>query len=153
MALKILNIEQTWPQLHIKPAAMPQMDVKRERGGLEIDQTANRRTVGIYPPIELGGRLAELSREAVLEGIARVAREGDRYAAVYSGEDVIVELSYEAMFRPTGLDLVPPPYEPPRMQYTPDRLTLDWQLGEVSFRMAQEGKITKLWLSDDDSSG
>lgn len=153
MALKLLNIEQQWPQLHIQPAAMPRFDLHRERGGVEIDQTPGRRTLGMYPPIELGGRIADLAYEAVLEGIARKAQEGDRYAAIHSGEDVIVELAHEAMFRPVGVELYPSPYEPPHVRYTPDRLTFVWQPGVVSYRMAQDGKVTKLWLSDYNRNG
>lgn len=146
--LKLVNIRQQYAKLNVDPAPMPQAEVVRERGGLEIDQTAGRRAMGMYPPIELSTRLADLSRQAVLEGTARIAQEGDRYAAIHKGEDVIVELSFESMFRPTGVDLVPPPSEPPRMQYTPHRVTRDWRPGEVSYRMEQDGKVTKLWLSD-----
>lgn len=148
--LKVLNIRQQWPKLRVEPAPMPQAEVHREAGGLKIDQTGGRRAVGIYPPLELSERVAHLARQAVLEGIARVAQEGDRYAAIHTGEDVIVELSFEAMFRPRGIKLDPPPAEPPRLHYTPDRVTRDWKLGEVAYHMEQEGKITKLWLSDYD---
>lgn len=148
--MKLLNIRQQWPKLGIQPAVMPQTEVRRDPGGLEIDQTAGRRALGIYPPIELGERLAELSRQAVLEGTARIAQEGDRYAAIHKGEDVTVELSFESMFRPKGVELDPPPSEPPRIRYTPDRLTFNWRLGEVAYRMEQDGKVTKLWLSDYD---
>lgn len=148
MAVKLLNIVQQWPQLHIQPAAMPRFELHRERGGLEVDQTSGRRTLGMYPPFELGDRIADLAYEAVLEGTARRAQEGDRYAAIHTGEDVPVELAYESMFRPIGVELDPPPYEPPHIRYTPDRLTFAWQPGVVSYRMAQDGKVTKLWLSD-----
>ena len=148
--MKLLNIRQQLPRLGVQPAAMPRYETVRERGGLEIDQTAGRRALGMYPPVELSGRLAELARQAVLEGTARVAREGDRYAAIHTGEDVIVELAFESMFRPKGVALDPPPSEPPRLRYTPDRVTRHWKLGEVAYRMEQEGKVTKLWLTDYD---
>ena len=68
--MKLLNIRQQLPRLGVQPAAMPRYETVRERGGLEIDQTAGRRALGMYPPVELSGRLAELARQAVLEGTA-----------------------------------------------------------------------------------
>lgn len=62
--LKLLNIRQQWPKLRVEPAPMPQAEVLREPGGLEIDQTGGRRAMGIYPPLELGERLAHLARQA-----------------------------------------------------------------------------------------
>lgn len=129
---------------------MPQLDIERERGGLEIDQSDGRRAVGMYPPLELTERIAALSRQAVLEGTARIAQEGDRYAAIHTGENVIAELAFESSFREKGVVPTPPPSQPPKLHYTPDRVTRRWHLGEVSYRMAQDGKVTKLWLSDYD---
>lgn len=146
--MKLLYLRQQFPKLYME-STFPQVEMTRERGQLEIDQTANRRAVGMYSPVELVERLSQLSREAVLEGIGRVAQEGDRAANIHTGEDVIVELSFEAMFRSPGLRLEPPPYEPPRMRYTPERLITHWHMGEIAYRL-ERGRIVKLWLDDYD---
>lgn len=91
----------------------------RPYGVLEIDQSPCRASYGIYEHPEFVRQMAELGRQTALETIGRIAQEGDRMAAIETGEPVFANLAAEATIQEVP-DITIVPISKPDIRYTPN---------------------------------
>lgn len=124
----------------------PSYRMERDRGGLEIrydpihadiDNRAFFDSLGLKSVGLLGRELVDRGKNAVLEGMARSAREGDLLAAPRSGG--IAEIAAENAVKSIETMLVFIPERPSvsweggdvGIEYTPDRLRFEWKTNRV----------------------
>ncbi len=112
-----LGIEQSRPflRLDVKNPSLrleiehPVLKVKPGRVELKIDSRECRADLQMYDPEEFARVYAARAKRRVLEHIADTASQGDRLAAVESGErDAIAAIAWENSFDPElSVELVP----------------------------------------------
>jgi len=130
----VQEIAQPKPDLGLtqRPA---RLTIERVPGRLVIDQSQAWAASGLKDPLTLARDIAAEGRAAALEGIARIAEEGDRMQAIESGENAIATIATEKALPPPAdftITLMPPPFSV-KMRYTPTRLLLHWKLGGAFF--------------------
>jgi hypothetical protein len=67
----------------------PQQSIEQPKGELTIDQSKAWDALGLGGTMEMMLRIFGQGREIALQTVARIAEEGDRLAAVHTGEDAI----------------------------------------------------------------
>ncbi len=125
-----LDIQQRWPQVQIQ----------RRPPVLEIEP--NRELPGWRRPLQQARKAAAEAQRAVLDGIARVAQEGDRLAQIERGASVAEVVAGEAGWwaghdlAEFNVALVPP--APPEVRVVPGQLDIAVQPGAVTVRSPVE---------------
>ncbi|GAB6931756.1 DUF6470 family protein [Calditerricola satsumensis] len=130
----VQEIEQPKPDLGLtqRPA---RLTIERVPGRLVIDQSEAWAASGLKDPLTLARDCAAEGREAALDGIARIAEEGDRLRAIETGENAIAAIAAEKALPPPAdftIALMPSPFSV-KMRYEPTRLLLHWELGGAFF--------------------
>ncbi|HEY8341515.1 MAG TPA: DUF6470 family protein [Calditerricola sp.] len=130
----VQEIAQPKPDLGLtqRPA---RLSIERVPGRLVIDQSQAWAEAGLKDPLTLTRDFAAEGREAALEGIARIAEEGDRLQAIETGENAIAAIAIDKALPPPAdftIALMPPPFSV-KMRYEPTRLVLRWELGSAFF--------------------
>lgn len=122
-----LQIEQPDAEMRIEqPQAKLQM--KRTEGKLTIDQTAAREAMDIKSVFLRVRENAQYGQQKLMEGIARVAREGDEMLQIQSGRNVLVEQAKRHANPPpkeTTIAYIPPPFSV-KYHYTPGTQMIDF---------------------------
>lgn len=72
-----------------------QLEIRSGQGRLEIDQSKAWDALGLGGILEAMSRIRSEAHRVALEGIARIAQEGDRMAAIQNGTDAIAEMAQE----------------------------------------------------------
>jgi hypothetical protein len=131
-----LDIKKPQINLDIKaPAIQLQTDqgsfaAHYEKGELQIDQTQFRYSIGIKTNSELTRDFAQEAMQAVLQGIARMSREGDRLASIGTEPDalqnILAEHSQESVPDVTWAST-----SPPEIRYTPKPVQVDFEHSDV----------------------
>jgi len=80
-----IRMHTIWPQLHLR-VELPQV---------HIDPSQALADIGLRPIRQLAEEEAQQGRQAILEYIAQVAREGDRFARIEVSTNVVAELAKE----------------------------------------------------------
>lgn len=112
-----VGVDQTSPFLHLDiktPFLKLQIDppvlrINSSRVELEIDNREFRADLNMYDVVEFAGEYAARARMRVLAEIADIAAQGDRLAAIESGEkDGFANIARENSFDPeVDVELVP----------------------------------------------
>ncbi|EAX46817.1 conserved hypothetical protein [Thermosinus carboxydivorans Nor1] len=125
-----LNLKTTPASLELatEPA---RVEIRQPKGELYIDQSPCRASRGIYGPSEFARVNAEQGRRTALETVGRIAEEGDRMAAIESGEDAIVNMAIESNYPPPP-DITWAWVDPPIIRYTARPAEIDVQRGRVN---------------------
>ncbi|MPL97844.1 hypothetical protein SDC9_44039 [bioreactor metagenome] len=159
----VLNLQTTKPQLQIntEPA---KLDIHQAKGQLEIDNTAYRYSIGIKTMQDMARDNARAGRQTALEAIGRIAREGDRMAAIENKENVFANMAAENNIQQPP-EITWAPIAAPRLHYnfnpaqiniTPGTLDINLQRGDVAanldrgtvdFRIAQYQSL-KFWTTE-----
>ncbi|SDF79588.1 DUF6470 family protein [Sporolituus thermophilus] len=125
-----LNLKTTPARLEMATEAA-RVEIRQPKGELYIDQAPCRASRGIYGVSEFARVNAEEGRRTALETVGRIAAEGDRMAAIETGEDAIVNMATESNFPPPP-DITWAYVEPPIIRYTARPVEIDVQSGRVN---------------------
>ena len=145
-------------KLHMETEAAT-VEINQPKGKLEIDGTPFRYSIGIKNSSDFSRDFAQEGHSAALEGIGRIAAEGDRMAAIETGEDVIAALAAESIYSevpsitwastsPPDIKYIAAPtqFEPKegRIHYNNQQGSVDLKLnrGKVNISMAQYPSIS-----------
>ncbi|HZG59675.1 MAG TPA: DUF6470 family protein [Anoxybacillus sp.] len=105
----VQHIEQPKADLHIEqPPATITIDSQPAR--LTIDQSKAWNDMGLMGPLASTRKFAQEGRQALLEGIARRAQEGDQLMKIENGGNPIAVLATEKGLRPykeLGIKFIP----------------------------------------------
>jgi hypothetical protein len=105
----VQRIEQPKADLHIEqPPATITIDSKSAR--LTIDQSKAWSDMGLIGPLASTKKLAQEGRQALLEGIARRAQEGDQLMKIENGANAIAAIATGKGLRPykqLGIKFIP----------------------------------------------
>ncbi|BBW97640.1 MULTISPECIES: DUF6470 family protein [Geobacillus] len=109
MEKPIQHIEQPKADLSIeqKPATLT---IDSQPARLTIDQSKAWRDMGLLDPFDSTRKFAEEGREALLEGIARRAQEGDQLMKIENRGNAIAAMAAEKGFHPykqLGITFIP----------------------------------------------
>ena len=119
-----LSIKQPKADLNIQ---QPPADLKFERkpSKLTIDQSQVWKELNIIGPLESTKQNAEEGEKKVLEGMAKVANEGDRLMRIENGGDQIPEIAKQNIFKE---------YQPIQMEWIPSNFAVKFKYepGEVN---------------------
>jgi hypothetical protein len=153
------SIKQPRPDLQIetKPA---QLETRYVRGEQNIDQSQSWKALGKGKPFQFSARIASEAQRIVLEGIARVAGEGDQMTHIHTGEDAIASIAWGSVFRVFKVNYEGPfstssyniNYMPnrPESQFTPgsvevktrvNRPQIQYERGKLEYFMQQHASI------------
>ncbi|GAB7389195.1 hypothetical protein BSNK01_30330 [Bacillaceae bacterium] len=148
MRIPQIRIEQTFAQIGMETIRAKQeirqpkaelnlrqvpakLTIERTPGRLLIDQKQAWNDRNLKDPLTLTRDEAERARQLLLEGIARIAQEGDRLAAIEKGGNPIAEIAWENA-NPGPLDFnygVIPRHGAVKIRYLPAQLRFHWTLG------------------------
>ncbi|MBS4195505.1 DUF6470 family protein [Lederbergia citri] len=122
------SIQQPNADLHIE---QPQADMKMRTipGRLTIDQSQAWEDMDIKSIFQRVRENAQRGRQKLLEGIARVAREGNEMLDIHSGRDVLVEQAKRKANPPpvdTNINWVPSPFSV-IIHYEPGKTDIQFQ--------------------------
>ncbi len=156
------NLTTTPPKLNMEtePAIV---EISQPNGELTIDSTAFRASYGIKTYAQFARDNAEMSHQAVLEGIGRIAGEGDRLARIDTGENAIRNIAADNFIQEApGITLAPlaaPEISynarPPQFNPIPGKLSIsveqgtvqnNYQPAEVDISMARYPSI-RMWTT------
>lgn len=122
------SIQQPNANLHIEqPKA--DMNMRTIPSRLTIDQSQAWEDMNMKSVFKWGKEYAQKGRQAVMEGIARVAREGDEKMAIHTGRDAIVnQAKRNANPAPANVNItwVPSPFSV-KIHYTPGKTEIQFQ--------------------------
>ncbi|HWR06979.1 DUF6470 family protein [Sporomusa sp.] len=158
-----LGIKTTPPVMTMESQAAT-LEIRQPRGELEIDYTPLRASYGIKDPAEFSRDCAEYGRQAGLEAVGRIAQEGDRMAAIESGEAAIPNIAADTNSPPapeiTWAHLEKPIVNyivhPPEFTFVAGHLTInvqpgtvdcDYHPGTINLRVVQYPSI-RMWTTD-----
>ena len=122
-----------------------EMIVDQELPRVHIDQSQCFAEVGLKSVMELAYEAAQLGRQAVLEGTARVAQEGDRMARLEDGASaraVLADLGEGNAYQVLDYNIDLAPKSRPRIEVT-GHLKIDWKLGGVEHHYTPRQAITR----------
>jgi len=126
-----LSIQQ--PKASIKMhQTLPKLEIERTPLEIHIDQQDCWNEVGLKDPLTLSNEIAQIAKQAGLEGIGRIVEEGNRLAKIEAGGNPVVEIAAEVSNPPPcefNIDFVPK-----------SRPKIDFTGGELHFQ-AVEGKF------------
>lgn len=113
----VLHLHTTLPQVEMstEPA---KLEIHQAQGQLEIDQTPCRYSIGLKNFHDMARDIAQEGRQAVLDGIARIAEEGDRMAHIENKEDAIVNIARDSSLA-QPLDITIAHIDAPIINYHP----------------------------------
>ncbi|MFD0696237.1 DUF6470 family protein [Paenibacillus sp. GCM10027628] len=131
-----LNIEQPKAtiEMHTKQAVMNVNLLST--GELKIDQSRAWDAMGIGGVLATNNRVASQMPGIAAAAIVKIVEDGNRMAAINSGENAISELAWENAFQPPS-DIQyagEPSYLNVSEEYTPSPLHMEPEMGEVQFR-------------------
>lgn len=122
----------------------PRLTIEHEQSKLLIDQSAALATYGLMSPMQMTRRIVEaIPFEDI---IAKMARDGDRLAAVHRSTRVIAELAKEPPRPLTELNYPSPPSTlNVKFDYQPGSVRIDAQEGTVDLKVTpQKADITRI---------
>lgn len=154
------HIEQPKAELQIQqPAAI--LSIETTRGQLHIDSSQARRDLGLIGPLESTKNYAEKGRQAVLDGIARRASQGQQLKSIGKGGNALASIiaqNTNVEKKPLSIKFVPSvnsvktSYTPasvdinfetnkPKIDATINKPIHDYQPGKVTGEMLQNPTI------------
>lgn len=115
--------------IHSEPA---QVVTYYREGDLRIDQSRAWDALGIGNHLELMKRMYSSAKQVALEGIARIARNGDRMAEIDRPGNKIAEIAGEEWRLAPRLDVLgPASSDNVDIEYTPQKPDIRIRLGDV----------------------
>lgn len=136
-----LDLHSTNAQVNMEqPAAI--LEMSSQAAKLQIDQSQAWRDMGLLTPLEAGKQAAQKGMQAVKEGTARRAREGDQMMHIENGGDAIVQIAKSKLdIKPVrsaikwipSADAVKSTYIPGNLdiRITPQPVRYDVKIGDV----------------------
>lgn len=148
-----IQIRQQYAKLGIE-AGRGQQQLQQPRPGMEIETTPTRMEVTSRGPelridqsrawdalgrggnLEVMSRIYSQARQVAMEGIARIAQNGDRMAAIHQSFDVIADIAQEQAFRPLpDMNVVGyASFDNVDIHYTAHKPDIQWTDGQVDIR-------------------
>ncbi|WP_010278713.1 DUF6470 family protein [Paenibacillus senegalensis] len=112
----------------------PELVMESSRSELTIDQGSAWASLGKDHPFNLNQRIYSQCQDIVLQGIARRVEEGNRMAAIHTGEHVFAELARERAFQEAGIEpRAPLAYPSVAIEYKPGNTSI--QVKEGSYQL------------------
>ena len=131
----VLSIRQ--PRAQVKMTSMPaELNTRTEHIKVRIDQSQCFSESGLKRVFELSDELAARARQAVLEGIAAVAVEGNRMSMIENKSNAVVEIALDKTFTPPAdfnVDLMPK--SRPKIEFEGGKVHFDPVLGGVNIEV------------------
>jgi len=117
------------PIAPVRGQSTAQVRVRSTPGRLLIDSTQAREEMGYRTMMSQLRAGWEYSDQAARKGIARIVANGNRMAAVHTGENAIAAIAFERMLidykeHKYGLAFIP--RTPPQISYTPGTTSIDF---------------------------
>lgn len=133
-----LNLQSTPAKLQMETMAAT-LEIRQPRGELTIDSTPCRYSIGLKNNTDLARDNAALARQAVMNGIARIAQEGTQYARIESKSNAIADIAANSGFSEVpGITLAH--IEAPDISYQANPVQFNPTAGKVNFTV-QPGTV------------
>ncbi len=126
------TIQQPKAELDIQqPPA--EMTIHRTPSKLTIDQAAAREAVGLKSIQKQIEEFADNGRQDLLQGIARVAQQGDELMKIENGGNPLTAQAKQNGEQPEkqfNIGFIPPMFSV-KLHYEPTKIDIDWQINKV----------------------
>ena len=145
-----IKVHQPQADLQIE-SRLPRVEVQKEQISIRIDQSQCFDEAGLKGITALGDDIENRSEVAVLQGIERIAAEGDMLGAIENKGNPIPEIAYNNLFDKVDYNIELMPRSKPKIdfvggnldikvdegyvniQVTPRKPQIDVQLGSIEF--------------------
>ena len=125
-----LNLQSPPPKVQIETTAAT-LEIHQPGGELTIDTTPCRYSIGFKNNVDFARDNAALGRQAVMNGIARIAEEGNQYAQIESKSDAIADIAAGSFFSEVpGLTLAH--IDAPEIHYQANSVQFNATLGKIN---------------------
>jgi len=128
-----LKMEQPGAEFELSQK-LPKVKIKTEQGHIIIDQRQCFNEAGLKDNRALMEQMVQESRLAILEGIGRVAYEGDLMAAVERKINAVAEISASDAMRMYDYNIDFIPKSRPKIDFTDGKLEIQADEGYVSLK-------------------
>jgi hypothetical protein len=149
-----IRVHQFQADLQIS-SKLPRVEVQKEQISIQIDQSQCFEEAGLKGIAAMGDDISNRAKAAVLQGIERVAAEGDMLGAVENKGNPIPVIAYNNLFQEVDYNIELMPRSKPKIdfiggnldirvdegytdiQVTPRKPQIDVQLGSIKFSYIQ----------------
>lgn len=123
-----LDMHRTSPRVHLE-STHPQLSVDRRAPQVSIDGSEYREAVGLRTPGAVAANNAAKGKSDVVQGISRVAAEGDALMRIEEGTS-FADIA-QSRSEPQEAQLTLAPVPPPRITVDPGGVNISARLGDV----------------------
>jgi hypothetical protein len=155
------SIQQPKADVEIK-TVQPKLQINSEQGKLFVDSSRAWDALGRGPALETMSRIYSQAKDIALQGIAKIVQDGNRMAAIHTGENAIAELARESTndikfdefmyMGEASVDNVDVRFEPGKLDIQvesgrvelnvqPNRPIVDYHRGKLDIYMQQYPKV------------
>ncbi|NLK52175.1 MAG: hypothetical protein GX295_06990 [Syntrophomonadaceae bacterium] len=144
-----LGIKTNWADLHLEiktdPFSLqinePRLELKIQDPEIKIDHRQAKAGQGWYPWLTLLNRLAQRSKQKVLEAIGQIARQGDELARIEENRpDIIVRQALENSPDEVVLEFLENQPAMPKIELIQGKIEGDLKKGQVAV-LTKKGQI------------
>lgn len=135
-----LNLKSIPPKL-LMETIPPKLEIRQPQGQLTIDQTPCRYSIGLKNNTDFAHDNVQLGRQALLEGIARRAAEGNRLAQIQNKTNAIADIATDSTRKSTP-SLTWAHIKSPIITYQASPVEFNVIKGRVNYNL-QRGTIQK----------
>lgn len=131
------SFEQRQPKANLQMETRPaQLMMHSPPGELTIDQSRAWDALGVGPHYEMMNRIYSESKNIALQGIARIVEDGNRMAAIHTGENAIADIAQQIYFDSVPFDVRgPASFDNVDIQYIAHRPQIEVQEGQVNINI------------------
>lgn len=145
------EIEHTWPKANITQQ-VTQVELQTSGPQIFVDQRIPMAEVGLGDYNHFSRQAAYKGKSTVLEGIRRVAQEGDRMAAEMTTQNTIARIAKSKMLQQVPeINVDVSPKTAPEIEFHYD-LNVNWREGEVKIDFDMAPPQIKWYLGQVDVS-
>lgn len=109
------------------------VEIKNEQVKVKIDQQQCFNESGLMDYKALTADAAQRGQQAVLEGIGRIAEEGNMLAAIENKFDVVAEIAFNNTTMPADYNVTAMPGSRPDIQFVGGTVDIEVHEGRVTF--------------------
>lgn len=153
MSIPTISIRQTHARIGIdadqgtleqrQPKAMIQMEnrpvqfmIRSPQGELRIDQSRARDALAVGPHFETMNHIYSEAKNVALQGIARIVENGNRMAAIHTGENAIADIAQQLYFDFFEFNFAgPASFDNVDIQYTAHKPQIEVQEGQLNINV------------------
>lgn len=138
-----IEIQQSKVRMDMESEA-PVVEIDKSSGSLQIDQSKSWAAYGSMPSTQMSARISSQARSLANQGIAKTARNGDRFAAIHQSTNVVAEIASKVYLERPNISYVGSASTfNVDVSYTPDQISVRPIQGVVEIQVDTQKPIIR----------